>query len=113
MMVQRGAKVPTRGDFKKSGGGKSEPVEKRVRPAGAPKMKFADAHALKTLPDQIAKADREIARLENDLAQDGLYARDPGKFAALSDALAKTRAAKEVDEERWLALEMEREALES
>jgi ATP-binding cassette subfamily F protein uup len=113
MMVQRGAKVPTRGDFKKSNGGKTEPAEKRVRPAGAPKMKFADAHALKVLPEQISAAERDIVRLENDLAQNGLYARDPGKFAALSEALAKTRTAKEADEERWLALEMEREALES
>ena len=41
-----------------------------------------------------------------------LYARDPVKFAKLSDELAGLRAAKDADEERWLALEMEREALE-
>ena len=42
-----------------------------------------------------------------------LYARDPGRFAKLSAELADLRASKDADEERWLALEMEREALES
>jgi ATP-binding cassette subfamily F protein uup len=46
------------------------------------------------------------------LSDDGLYARNPEKFAKLSLDLANIRAEKDADEERWLALEMEREALE-
>ena len=41
-----------------------------------------------------------------------LYIRDPAKFASLSAELADLRSQKDTDEERWLALEMEREALE-
>ena len=53
-----------------------------------------------------------MAELEKSLADSTLYARDPAKFAKLSDELAGLRAATDADEERWLALEMEREALE-
>ncbi len=87
------------------------PAQKRTR-VGAPKMNFADPHALKTLPEQIAAAERRMAELEHQLSDSGLYARDPAKFAKLSAALAELRLRKDADEERWLALEMEREALE-
>ena len=87
-------------------------MEKRPR-TGVPKMKFADVHALKALPEKIAGADIAISRLEQGLADPALFARDPKRFAALSAELADVRAAKHADEERWLALEMEREALET
>jgi ATP-binding cassette subfamily F protein uup len=83
---------------------------RKDRPA---KMNFSDAHALKTLPDKIMAAEAEIAALEEKLSDAGLYARDPGRFAELSARLAGLRGAKDADEERWLALEMRREALES
>jgi ABC transport system ATP-binding/permease protein len=86
-------------------------VEKRVR-AVPPKMNFADAHALKTLPGKIAAAELSMVELEKSLSDSNLYARDPVRFAALSAELAEIRAQKDADEERWLALEMEREALE-
>jgi len=76
-------------------------------------MKFADSHALKVLPEKIAAADIAIARLEQELADPKLYARDPKRFDAVSAEMAQIRAQKDADEERWLALEMEREALES
>jgi ATP-binding cassette subfamily F protein uup len=75
-------------------------------------MKFADLHDLKVLPEKIAAAELEIARLEKSLSDPQLYARDPGRFQALSAELAAVRGRKDADEERWLALEMEREALE-
>jgi ATP-binding cassette subfamily F protein uup len=109
MLFQRGEAVPMRGETKKATA--NAPVEKRVR-TSAPKMNFADAHALKVLPEKIAKAELDIARLEKALAEDGLYGRDPAKFQKLSAELAALTAQKDVDEERWLALEMEREALE-
>ncbi|HEY4078754.1 MAG TPA: ATP-binding cassette domain-containing protein [Rhizomicrobium sp.] len=110
MLAQRGEKVPERGEAKKAA--IKAPVEKRVR-ANVPKMNFADAHALKVLPEKIAKAELEIARLEQALSDSNLYARDPGKFEKLSGELAGIRTQKDADEERWLALEMEREALEA
>jgi ATP-binding cassette subfamily F protein uup len=88
-----------------------KPADKRPR-SGAPKMNFADAHALKVLPDKIAAAAVRIAALEEKLSDAALYAREPAHFAALSAELADLRAVRDADEERWLALEMEREALE-
>jgi ATP-binding cassette subfamily F protein uup len=75
-------------------------------------MNFADAHALKTLPEKIAAAELQMTELEHQLSDNGFYARDPEKFNKLSAALADLRAQKDADEERWLALEMEREAME-
>ena len=89
-----------------------KPVERKPREL-APKMNFADLHALKTLPDKIARAEIGIADLETQLSDAALYTRDPARFASLSAQLAELRAIKDTDEERWLALEMEREALES
>ncbi|HEX4273459.1 MAG TPA: ABC-F family ATP-binding cassette domain-containing protein [Rhizomicrobium sp.] len=108
MLVQRGEKPPQRPEMRKE----AKPVtEKRAR-VNAPKMNFSDLHALKTLPEKIAAAELRMAALEKSLSESGLYARDPVKFTKLSTELAEIRAQKDVDEERWLTLEMEREALE-
>ncbi len=109
MLAQRGEAPAARPESRKPAAG--APAEKRVR-VTAPKMNFADAHALKVLPEKIAAAELQIAALEKDLSQDGLYASNPGRFTELSDQLVRIRAQKDADEERWLALEMAREALE-
>ena len=83
---------------------------KKDRPA---KMNFADTHALKVLPEKIAAAEIEMAALEEKLSDAGLYTKDPARFAELSGKLAALRAQKDADEDRWLALEMAREELES
>jgi ATP-binding cassette subfamily F protein uup len=110
MLYQRGEKVPERPETRRSA--PKAPAEKRVRAGAAPKMNFADAHALKTLPGKIAAAELRMMELEKVLSDSGLYARDPAGFAAVSAELADIRDQKDADEERWLALEMEREALE-
>ncbi len=109
MLAQRGEAPAARPESRKSTGG--APVEKRAR-ISAPKMNFADSHALKVLPEKIAAAELQIAELEAGLSEDGLYAKNPKRFTVLSDDLARLRAQKDADEERWLALEMAREALE-
>ncbi len=111
MLAQRGEAAPVRSQSGRAKAAKS-PVEKRPRAAAA-KMNFADAHALKVLPGKIAAAGIAIARLEADLSDPALFSRNPKKFAELSAELAEIRAAKDADEERWLALEMEREALDA
>jgi ATP-binding cassette subfamily F protein uup len=93
---------------------KTPPKPEASRPARAsvPKMNFADLHALKVLPEKIAAAELRMAELEHGLSDAGLYARDPARFEELSGELARLREQKESDEERWLTLEMAREALE-
>jgi ATP-binding cassette subfamily F protein uup len=108
MLMQRGEKVPQRPEIRKEA---KAPAEKVAR-VSAPKMNFSDLHALKTLPAKIAAAELRMAELEKRLSDSALYARDPAGFAKVSADLAEIRAQKDADEERWLALEMEREALE-
>ncbi len=108
MLAQRGVAEPAKPAKAPKKNAPERP--KKDRPA---KLNFSDAHALKVLPGQIAAADIAIAALEEKLADAGLYARDPGGFAELSGKLAALRAAKDADEERWLALEMLREQLEA
>ena len=76
------------------------------------RMSFKDRHALQTLPAQIAGLHAEIARLGTVLADGGLYARDPNRFAATAAALTEAQAALAAAEDRWLALEIAREELE-
>jgi ATP-binding cassette subfamily F protein uup len=110
MMNQRGQPAPVR----ETRSAKADKVvAERPRRATAPKMNFADAHALKVLPEKIAAAELAIARLEESLSDPALFAKNPKRFADLSAELAGIRDQKDADEERWLALEMQREALES
>ena len=111
MLYQRGEAAPERAEVRRAKADK--PVEKRVRAAGAPKMKFADAHDLRVLPGKIAAAELEMAKLETELGDPVLFSKNPKRFAELSEKLASLQGQKDADEERWLALEMEREALES
>lgn len=92
---------------------KSAPKSERPARASVAKMNFADAHALKTLPEKIAAAEIRMAELEKSLSDPQLYARDPARFGTISDELSKLRAQKDADEERWLTLELAREALEN
>jgi len=111
MLAQRGAAAPVRGEAGKPKADK--PVAERPKRAPARKMNFADAHALKVLPEKIAAAELAIAKLEAALADPALFTKDAKRFATMSAELAQVRAQKDADEERWLALEMERESLET
>jgi len=68
------------------------------------KLSYKDQRDYDLLPARIEELDAAIARDEAALADPDLYTRDPGRFAKLSDALAKTRAEKDAAEERWLEL---------
>ena len=84
----------------------------RPQRESAVKLSFSDQHALSTLPGRIEGLNREIAALQKELSDPALYGTDPKKFARLSAELAELTAARDADEELWLALEMKREALE-
>jgi ATP-binding cassette subfamily F protein uup len=89
---------------------------RQTRPARAPgesKLNFSEVHALKTLPGTIEAWNREIVRLQLELSDSGLYGRDARKFATLSARLAEVSAARDQDEELWLALELKRGELAS
>ena len=63
-----------------------------------------DQRDYELLPTRIDALLAGIARDEAALADPALYTRDPGRFAALTAAIAAARAEKDAAEERWLEL---------
>jgi ATP-binding cassette subfamily F protein uup len=113
MMAQRRSDLPARPAASGAGSApRTVPAAKPEAPAGGPrKMSFKDVHALEKLPGQIAALQAEGARLRQAMADPDLYRKDPKRFAATGAALAQTETALAEAEERWLELEMQREAL--
>jgi ATP-binding cassette subfamily F protein uup len=104
MLAQRGEGVAGRTAVKTA---PRERERSTAEPAQAKrKLSFKDKHALETLPAEIAKLEKDIARLQHDLADGGLYARDPKKFAALSAQLSDAQSKLAANEDRWIELEM-------
>ena len=90
--------------------------EVAAKPAGGgkaprPRLSFKDQHRLGELERLTADLPARIAADERALADPGLYARDPARFAALSAAIDSARARLAAAEEAWLELEAQREAL--
>jgi ATP-binding cassette subfamily F protein uup len=96
----------------------SKPVVAADKPKATPgpRPRGFDAklqRELDRLPDRMAKAAAEIARVEDRLSDPGLYARDPAAFARATDELERLRRDLAALEERWLELETQREAAET
>jgi ATP-binding cassette subfamily F protein uup len=88
-------------------------TEVRAQPAARPRqMSFKDRRALETLPTRIAALQTQIAGLNAVLADPDLYARDPGRFGATTQALTVARDELAAAEEQWLTLEMRREEID-
>jgi ABC transport system ATP-binding/permease protein len=111
MVAQRGQGVEARRV-------KAEP-EKASTPSAIPaaaqqqrKLSFKEKHALDTLPSLMDRLHKDIATFETALADASFFARDPKGFDKAIAGLAKARDELAKAEERWLDLEMKREALE-
>jgi ATP-binding cassette subfamily F protein uup len=76
------------------------------------RLSFKDKHALKELPAQIAQFESEIASLQNDLSDNGLFLRQPSRFSALTVQLAEAQKLLTEHEDRWIALEILRSEIE-
>ncbi|MFO1106578.1 MAG: ATP-binding cassette domain-containing protein [Amaricoccus sp.] len=83
------------------------PVAPAPRPA---RLSFTQAHRLEALPAEIERLTGEIGKLEALLADPGLFARDPTRFAKASEALVARQSALATAETEWLELEELREA---
>ena len=88
-------------------------TESRAQRAARPRrMSFNDRRALEMLSARIAELQTQIAGLNAVLADLDLYARDPGRFGATTQALAVARDELAAAEEQWLSLEMLREEID-
>lgn len=95
---------------------KPAPAASAPRPAAeaprrATKLSYKDQRDYDLLPQRIEEIEAQIARDEAALADPALYTRDPAKFAALSEGIAKLRDEKDAAEMRWLELAEKVEAL--
>ncbi len=76
------------------------------------RMTFKDKHALETLPGDIAAMQARAKALSDRLADASFYARDRSGFEDATAQLGALQHEIMAAEERWLALEIQREALE-
>jgi ATP-binding cassette subfamily F protein uup len=91
-----------------------KPAPVKVEAAAKPtKLSYKDQRRLQELEAALAALPDKIAKLEVDLADPGLYARDRAAFDRINVQLEKTRQELSASEEEWLALEERREALEA
>ena len=109
MLAQQGPGIAARKAAKPT---KEPPRHASEKLASARKLSFKDRHALETLPRRIAALQQEVATLQAEFADAGLYQRNPARFAIVSADLAAKAAEISASEERWLELEMLREELE-
>ena len=66
------------------------------------KLSYKDQRDLDRLPGEIERIEAEIAAAEEALHDPDLYARDPKRFAELTERVSALRADKEAAEHRWL-----------
>ena len=114
MVTQRGAGVQARSVEKtRPASTRAEVRERPGLPTGKTKLGFREQHELKTLPERMTKLEAAILQLRAILADPDLYARDPLRFEKASTTLAQVEAELARAEDRWLELEMLREAAEA
>ncbi|MBB3810018.1 ABC-F family ATP-binding cassette domain-containing protein [Pseudochelatococcus contaminans] len=114
MLAQRGEGVTARAADTRPAA-KSKPAATSTAVAETEKkrkLSYKEKHALETLPERIAALERDIAKLQNLLADPELYSREPAKFEKVNTLLARAEQDRAASEEEWLRLEMLREELE-
>ena len=75
-----------------------------TKPAANSKLPYKDQRDYEILPKRIEELEAAIARGEALLGDPELYAKDPQRFATISQGIANARAEKDAAEERWLML---------
>ena len=75
------------------------------------KLSYKDQRDYDRLPGEIERLEGEVAADEAALHDPDLYARDPGRFAELTERIARNRAEIEAAELRWLEVAELAEAL--
>ncbi|HQU05551.1 MAG TPA: ABC transporter ATP-binding protein, partial [Acidocella sp.] len=112
MLAQRGeAKAKPEASKPEAGKPKTSARPAALPQTAAPvKLSFKEQHELKTLTAKIETLHAEVKKFEAVLAEPGLYNKDIKKFKAATNGLADAQDALAKAEERWLELEVIREA---
>ncbi len=94
--------------------GETEPAAttKQRTSTSAPRMTYNEKRELELLPDQMAALERDISKIEAQLADPSGLNHDPEKIARMGQLLETAANALSAKQDRWLELEMKREKLE-
>jgi ATP-binding cassette subfamily F protein uup len=84
-----------------------------TRPSPVKKLSYRDQRDYDRLPDEIDRLEAQIVLDEESLSDPDLYARDPRRFAELTERIARYRAEIEAAEVRWLEVAEMGESLKS
>jgi ATP-binding cassette subfamily F protein uup len=94
------------------GGAKAAPSSAPgPRPSSGNKLSYKDQRDYDRLPAEIERLEAEIATAEDALHDAELYTRDPDRFVALTERIARNRTEIEAAELRWLEVAEMAEAL--
>jgi ATP-binding cassette subfamily F protein uup len=89
------------------------PGSGQAAPGNARKLSYKDQRDYDLLPAEIEALEAAIARDEAALHDPDLYARDPARFASLTEAIEAAKAERDAAEHRWLELAEAAEALQA
>ncbi len=113
MLAQRkGAAEERRKAEKAADKPKTQETAAAAPSASKGKLSYKQKFALENLPKEMAKAEAEIARREEKMADPNLFTKDPATFSRMASEMEKLRDSLTRMEEEWLELEMLREELE-
>lgn len=113
MLEQRAAAQPNSPSAEIRGGRSRTARQNREQSAGrSRRMNFSDRRALNLLPARITTLETQVSELNVILTDPELYARNPARFGAMTQALAVARDELARAQEQWLTLEMLREEIE-
>lgn len=114
MMAQRKGAAEEKRKAEKQEKAKATPSASALQDPSKAKAKlsFKQKFALENLPKEMEKAQGEIAKREQRMADPNLFAKDPAAFNTLAQEMTKLREKLEAMEEEWLELEMLREEIE-
>ena len=92
---------------------KPKPVKSKPKQESQPKagLTFTEKHRLDALPGEIDRLEKEIAKLEELLADPDLFTREPVKFKKATEALVERQTKLSAAEEEWLELEEKAETV--
>lgn len=113
MVAQRGDGVTARKAEKAAKTEKAPaPAATEAKSSSKVKLSFTQLHLLKTLPETVDSLTKKLEKLQAEMADPNLYAKNPDRFAKLSAEIARLTGERDAAEEQWLELEMLREEAE-
>ncbi|PTM96412.1 ABC-F family ATP-binding cassette domain-containing protein [Mycoplana dimorpha] len=113
MMAQRRGAIEERRKAEKTEKAKVDDAPAaKAADKGKGKLSYKQKFALENLPKEMERAEAEIAKREEKMADPTLFTKDPATFNRLAAEMETLRADLTRMEEEWLELEMLREELE-